>query len=140
MSYFKRMLFLVRETYKIPLAFLFHSSMSNSKDNNKSTHLFLTRFMLLNLLQCVVKSFPHTSDMLSIHFFVRIYLQQALTDGVGKRIVIDFLGFNWNWINDQQKRNNWGQLTSNLLFIGQEGMRRCIPIIVLDLYHCYVSL
>ncbi|XP_067927867.1 hypoxia-inducible factor 1-alpha inhibitor-like [Watersipora subatra] len=51
----------------------------------------------------------------------RIYLQQALTDGVGKRIVIDFLGFNWNWINDQQKRNNWGQLTSNLLFIGQEG-------------------
>ena len=53
--------------------------------------------------------------------YYRIYLQQALTDGVGKRIVIDFLGFNWNWINDQQKRNNWGQLTSNLLFIGQEG-------------------
>jgi len=53
--------------------------------------------------------------------YYRIYLQQALTDGVGKRIVIDFLGFNWNWINDQQKRNNWGQLTSNLIFIGQEG-------------------
>lgn len=51
----------------------------------------------------------------------RLYLQQALNDGVGKRIVIDFLGFNWTWINDQQKRNNWGQLTSNLLLIGQEG-------------------
>lgn len=77
------------------------------------------------------------------HSYYRIYLQQALTDGVGKRIVIDFLGFNWNWINDQQKRNNWGQLTSNLLFIGQEGIEKVVDIFVLtwfSLFLCYFVL
>lgn len=34
---------------------------------------------------------------------------------------MDFLGFNWNWINKQQGKHGWGQLTSNLLLIGMEG-------------------
>uniref|UniRef100_UPI00398E3475 hypoxia-inducible factor 1-alpha inhibitor isoform X4 n=1 Tax=Pristiophorus japonicus TaxID=55135 RepID=UPI00398E3475 len=51
----------------------------------------------------------------------RYYLQQTLNDTVGKKIVMDFLGFNWNWINKQQTKRNWGQLTSNLLLVGMEG-------------------
>lgn len=35
--------------------------------------------------------------------------------------MVDFLGFNWNWINRQQAKRGWGQLTSNLLLIGMEG-------------------
>lgn len=50
-----------------------------------------------------------------------MYLQQTLNDTVGNKIVLDFLGFNWNWINKQQAQRNWGQLTSNLLLIGMEG-------------------
>lgn len=55
----------------------------------------------------------------------RVYLQQTLNDTVGKKIVVDFLGFNWNWINKQQAKRNWGQLTSNLLLIGMEGKGSC---------------
>lgn len=33
----------------------------------------------------------------------RLYLQQTLNDTVGRKIVMDFLGFNWNWINKQQE-------------------------------------
>ncbi|XP_013890051.1 hypoxia-inducible factor 1-alpha inhibitor [Austrofundulus limnaeus] len=51
----------------------------------------------------------------------RVYLQQTLNDTVGKKIVVDFLGFNWNWINKQQAKRNWGPLTSNLLLVGMEG-------------------
>ncbi|XP_068022232.1 hypoxia-inducible factor 1-alpha inhibitor [Melanerpes formicivorus] len=51
----------------------------------------------------------------------RLYLQQTLNDTVGRKIVVDFLGFNWNWINKQQGKRGWGQLTSNLLLIGMEG-------------------
>ena len=56
-----------------------------------------------------------------ILYFFRVYLQQTLNDTVGKKIVVDFLGFNWNWINRQQAKRSWGQLTSNLLLIGMEG-------------------
>lgn len=51
----------------------------------------------------------------------KVYLQQALNEGVGKRIVADFLGFNWSWVTEQQKKNKFGALTSNLLLIGMEG-------------------
>ncbi|XP_074647580.1 hypoxia-inducible factor 1-alpha inhibitor-like [Tubulanus polymorphus] len=51
----------------------------------------------------------------------RMYLQQPLNDRVGDAIVQDFLSFNWNWVTSQQKRNNWGPLTSNLLLVGMEG-------------------
>ena len=34
---------------------------------------------------------------------------------------MDFLGFHWNWINKQQGKRGWGQLTSNLLLIDMEG-------------------
>lgn len=53
----------------------------------------------------------------------RLYLQQTLNDTVGRKIVMDFLGFNWNWINKQQGKRGWGQLTSNLLLIGMEGKK-----------------
>ena len=53
--------------------------------------------------------------------YYRVYLQQTLNDGVGKNIVLDFLKFNWGWVTSQQKRNNWGPLTSNLLLIGMPG-------------------
>lgn len=36
---------------------------------------------------------------------------------------MDYLGFNWNWINKQQGKRGWGQLTSNLLLIGMEGKK-----------------
>ncbi|XP_078659529.1 hypoxia-inducible factor 1-alpha inhibitor-like [Branchiostoma floridae x Branchiostoma belcheri] len=51
----------------------------------------------------------------------RVYLQQTLNDTVGKNIVVDFLQFNWDWINKQQQKQNWGLLTSNLLLIGMAG-------------------
>ncbi|XP_033124558.1 hypoxia-inducible factor 1-alpha inhibitor-like [Anneissia japonica] len=51
----------------------------------------------------------------------RYYLQQTLTEGVGRKIVEDFIKFNWTWVTDQQKRSGWGPLTSNLLLIGMDG-------------------
>ncbi|XP_060075232.1 hypoxia-inducible factor 1-alpha inhibitor-like [Ylistrum balloti] len=51
----------------------------------------------------------------------RLYLQQILHDTVGKRVISDFLGFNWHWVTRQQKTNNFGEMTSNLLLIGMEG-------------------
>ncbi|KAK8719971.1 hypothetical protein OTU49_013655, partial [Cherax quadricarinatus] len=51
----------------------------------------------------------------------RAYLQQGLNNTVGQGIVMDFLQFNWQWLNVQQKRHNWGPLTSNLLLVGMEG-------------------
>lgn len=56
----------------------------------------------------------------------RLYLQQTLNDTVGRKIVVDFLGFNWNWINRQQAKRGWGQLTSNLLLIGMEGKKNVL--------------
>ncbi len=50
-----------------------------------------------------------------------VYLQQALNDTVGKKIVDDFVRFNWSWVTDQQKRHGWGPLTSNLLLIAPPG-------------------
>ncbi|XP_072050886.1 hypoxia-inducible factor 1-alpha inhibitor-like [Amphiura filiformis] len=50
-----------------------------------------------------------------------VYLQQALNDTVGKKIVDDFVKFNWSWVTDQQKRHGWGPLTSNLLLIAPPG-------------------
>lgn len=51
----------------------------------------------------------------------RLYLQQMLNDSVGRNIVVDFLGFNWKWLTDKQKKLGWGSLTSNLLLIGLPG-------------------
>ncbi len=57
-----------------------------------------------------------------------MYLQQALNDGVGQQIVIDFLQFNWAWVTKYQKQNRWGPLTSNLLLISQEGEFCCFSV------------
>lgn len=51
----------------------------------------------------------------------KVYLQQLLSENVGKRIIKDFIGFNWNWINRQKVINHWGPLSSNLLLVGMEG-------------------
>lgn len=51
----------------------------------------------------------------------KIYLQQMLNDQVGKNIVMDFLGFKWEWLNTMKKKMEWGPLTSNLLLIGLPG-------------------
>ncbi|KXJ08276.1 hypoxia-inducible factor 1-alpha inhibitor [Exaiptasia diaphana] len=51
----------------------------------------------------------------------KIYLQQMLNDQVGKNIVMDFLGFKWEWLNTMKKEMGWGPLTSNLLLIGLPG-------------------
>ncbi|CAG5129036.1 unnamed protein product [Candidula unifasciata] len=51
-----------------------------------------------------------------------LYLQQPLNDSVGKRVVMDFTNFNWSWANEQQRKNRWGPLTSNLLLVGMEGV------------------
>nr|AKC54668.1 hypoxia-inducible factor 1-alpha inhibitor [Macrobrachium nipponense] len=50
----------------------------------------------------------------------RVYLQQGLNNTFGRGIVLDFLQFNWQWLNVQQKKHNWGPLTSNLLLVGME--------------------
>ena len=50
-----------------------------------------------------------------------VYYQDALTDAAGEQIKHDFVHFNWQWLNERKKRYNWGQLTSNLLLIGQAG-------------------
>ncbi|XP_067672862.1 hypoxia-inducible factor 1-alpha inhibitor-like [Haliotis asinina] len=52
----------------------------------------------------------------------RYYLQQALNDSVDQQIVMDFMGFNWKWITEQQRKHKWGPLTSNLLLIGMDGV------------------
>ncbi|XP_014677092.1 PREDICTED: hypoxia-inducible factor 1-alpha inhibitor-like [Priapulus caudatus] len=51
----------------------------------------------------------------------RYYLQQALNDTVGKQLVLDYLGFNWDYVNEQQRKFKWGPLTSNLLLVGMPG-------------------
>ncbi|KAJ8318263.1 hypothetical protein KUTeg_003354 [Tegillarca granosa] len=59
----------------------------------------------------------------SVHSFTKpmehedMKFQEFLNETVGKRIVNDFLGFNWNYVTDIQKKNKWGPLTSNLLLI-----------------------
>ena len=50
-----------------------------------------------------------------------VYYQDALTDAAGEQIKHDIVHFNWQWLNERKKRYNWGQLTSNLLLIGQAG-------------------
>ena len=49
------------------------------------------------------------------------YLQQVLNDTIGPNVVKDFLGFNWKWLSMIQQKLGWGQLVSNLLFVGTEG-------------------
>lgn len=62
----------------------------------------------------------------------RIYLQQALDNSIGLSIIQDFARFNWTWIKEKQKKNNWGPLTSNLLLISMEGQFRTTVFIFPD--------
>lgn len=53
----------------------------------------------------------------------RLYMQQLLNEKILKssQLVNDILTFNWSWIRRQQKQNNWGPLTANLLMISTQG-------------------
>lgn len=63
-----------------------------------------------------------------------MYLQQGLNNTVGQAIVMDFLQFNWQWLNMQQTKNKWGPLTSNLLLVGMEGKKKAGGGIVIQLF------
>ena len=56
-----------------------------------------------------------------MYFAFSMYLQQSLNDSVSEKIVKDFVGFNWKWVNGQQRLYKWGPLTSNLLLVGMDG-------------------
>ncbi|KAJ8973765.1 hypothetical protein NQ317_017567 [Molorchus minor] len=51
----------------------------------------------------------------------RLYLQQILNSTVGPAIVEDYMKFDWHYVAEKKTKHNWGELTSNLLFIGMEG-------------------
>jgi hypoxia-inducible factor 1-alpha inhibitor (HIF hydroxylase) len=40
---------------------------------------------------------------------------------VGPAIVKDFISFNWQWLTSLVKELGWGQLTTNMLFVGLPG-------------------
>lgn len=50
-----------------------------------------------------------------------MYLQQILNSTVGPAIVEDYMKFDWRYVVEKKNKFNWGELTSNLLFIGMEG-------------------
>ncbi|EDQ88549.1 uncharacterized protein MONBRDRAFT_26110 [Monosiga brevicollis MX1] len=50
------------------------------------------------------------------------YLQQALNDTVGARLVQDYLGFDWEWLRSIVVALKWGALNSNTLFVGPPGV------------------
>lgn len=51
----------------------------------------------------------------------RYYLQTALVEGVGGAMMDDFRAFDWEGVLSLQRRLGWGELTSNLLLVGQAG-------------------
>ncbi|XP_013775038.1 hypoxia-inducible factor 1-alpha inhibitor-like isoform X1 [Limulus polyphemus] len=53
----------------------------------------------------------------------RLYMQEPLNEKILKslQLVNDILTFNWGWARMQQKQNNWGPLTTNLLMISTQG-------------------
>ncbi|CAH1169652.1 unnamed protein product [Phaedon cochleariae] len=51
----------------------------------------------------------------------RIYLQQPLNSTVGPSIVEDYMKFDWPFVTSKKTKHNWGELTSNVLFISMEG-------------------
>jgi len=51
----------------------------------------------------------------------RYYLQTSLVEGVGPSLMADFRAFDWQWLFQEQRRAGWGELTSNLLLVGQVG-------------------
>jgi hypoxia-inducible factor 1-alpha inhibitor (HIF hydroxylase) len=63
------------------------------------------------------KTFRELKDSTSQY----IYYQQQLTDTVDSEIKQDFIKFNWQWLNEQKRTYNFGDLTSNLLLISHPG-------------------
>ena len=51
----------------------------------------------------------------------RFYLQTTLVEGVGVELMRDFRRFDWEGLLSMSRRLEWGELTSNLLLVGQRG-------------------
>nr|XP_023026395.1 hypoxia-inducible factor 1-alpha inhibitor-like [Leptinotarsa decemlineata] len=51
----------------------------------------------------------------------RLYLQHTLNATMGNAIVADYVKFDWRFAGEIRQKNNWGELTSNVLFISMEG-------------------
>ena len=51
----------------------------------------------------------------------RYYFQTALVEGTGEELTRDFRGFDWGRLLALQRQLGWGDLTSNLLLVGQAG-------------------
>ena len=49
----------------------------------------------------------------------RYYLQTGLVEGVGEAMVHDFRSFKWGWMHSETARCGWGELSSNLLLVGE---------------------
>lgn len=47
-----------------------------------------------------------------------LYLQTALVEGVGERLLRDFSRFDWQWVRSLSSRAGWGPLSANVLFVG----------------------
>eukprot|EP00731_Ephydatia_muelleri_P017549 Em0010g647a len=88
--------------------FKFYDEKKSEMALDRSLDIHMTTQVIANELRRIAKN-----DSEAIHY------QDALTDAVGEPIKHDFVHFNWQWLNERKKRYNWGQLTSNLLLIGQ---------------------
>eukprot|EP01135_Chromosphaera_perkinsii_P001324 Nk52_evm51s164 gene=Nk52_evmTU51s164 len=66
--------------------------------------------------------FTQFLDKLSEGGDKKYYLQQVLNDTIGPNVVKDFLGFNWKWLSMIQQKLGWGQLVSNTLLVGAQGV------------------
>uniref|UniRef100_A0A8C4R9F7 Hypoxia inducible factor 1 subunit alpha inhibitor n=1 Tax=Eptatretus burgeri TaxID=7764 RepID=A0A8C4R9F7_EPTBU len=92
-----------------------------AEEEEKNSSLLIAYFYCIHCHICRLNlHFSHVSFTWLV-LFHRLYLQQPLNDTVGRNIVLDYLKFNWKWVNQQQTRCCWDPLTSNLLLIGMEG-------------------
>ena len=51
----------------------------------------------------------------------RFYLQSTLIEGVGAELMRDYERFDWEGLLSTQRKLEWGELTTNLLLVGQRG-------------------
>mmetsp|Transcript_22324 Transcript_22324/g.75146 ORF Transcript_22324/g.75146 Transcript_22324/m.75146 type:complete len:446 (-) Transcript_22324:374-1711(-) len=50
-----------------------------------------------------------------------LYLQSPLVEGIGEKVVADFVLFDWEWVRGLPQSVGWRDLSSNLLLVGQKG-------------------
>lgn len=42
--------------------------------------------------------------------------------GMGAQILKDFITFDWDFVTKMAKTNKWGELTTNMMLIGERGV------------------